>query len=37
MGALPSNSDDVNKVDVETCLKLNIDAQVHVAMVTSIT
>ena len=28
MGVLPGNSDDVNKSDIETCLKLNIDAQV---------
>ena len=33
---LPSNNDDVNKVDIESCLKLNVDAQVGVSMVTSI-
>ena len=34
---LPGGSDDASKVDIESCLKLNIDAQVGVAMVTCIT
>ena len=37
MAAMPGNSGNINKVDIEACLKLNIDAQVSVAMVTSIT
>ena len=28
MAMLPSNSDDINKADIEACLKLNMDAQV---------
>ena len=28
MAALPGNSDDINKTDIEICLKLNVDAQV---------
>ena len=28
MAVLPSNSDDINKTDIEACLKLNVDAQV---------
>ena len=34
MAALPGNTDDINKADIEACLKLNIDAQVSVTMVT---
>ena len=30
---LPGNSDDANKADIETCLKLNLDAQVSVTLV----